>query len=69
MRFLSFHVDYFRHRVTKKGRSKIIEEITEENQENQIENELVLFLSMEKSDEAKTEIVEKGINEIEKILK
>lgn len=69
MRFLSFHVDYFRHKVTKKGRSKVIEEISEGNKENQVENALVLFISMEKSDEAKTEIIEKGINEIEKITK
>jgi len=62
-------VDYFRHKVTKKGRSKVIEEILEENKENQVEDALVLFISMEKSDEAKTEILEKGINEIEKITK
>ena len=69
MRFLSFHVDYFRHKVTKKGRSKVIEEISEENKENQVDDALVLFISMEKSDEAKTDIIEKGINEIEKITK
>jgi len=69
MRFLSFHVDYFGHKVTKKGRSKVIEEITEGNKENQIENALVLFISMEKQDEAKNDIFEKGIYEIEKILK
>ena len=67
MRFLSFHVDYFRYRVTEKGRSKVIEEILEGNKENQVDNALVLFISMEKSDEVKTEIIEKGIIEIEKI--
>ena len=69
MRFLSFHVDYFRHKVTEKGRSKVIEEILERNKENQVDNALVIFISMEKSDELKTEIIEKGINEIEKITK
>jgi threonyl-tRNA synthetase len=69
MRFLSFHVDYFGHKVTKKGRSKIIEEISEENKENYSENALVLFISMEKQDEAKNGIIEKGINEIEKITR
>jgi threonyl-tRNA synthetase len=69
MIFLSFHVDYFRHKVTKKGRSKVIEEISEENEENQVDDALVLFISMEKSDEAKADIIEKGINEIEKITK
>jgi len=69
MRFLSFHVNYFRYKVTKKGRSKVIEEITEENKENQVENALVLFISMEKTDEASPEIIKRGINEIEKIIK
>ena len=67
MRFLSFHVDFFRYKVTEKGRSKVIEEILEGNKQNQVDNALVLFISMEKSDEAKTEIIEKGIIEIEKI--
>ncbi|MFW9866760.1 MAG: threonyl-tRNA synthetase editing domain-containing protein [Candidatus Thorarchaeota archaeon] len=69
MRFLTFHVDYFWYKVTKKGRSKIIEEITEDNKTNEVENALVIFVSMEKSDETKTEILEKGIDEIEKITK
>ena len=67
MRFLSFHVDYFRYKVTKKGRSKVIEEITENNSEAQIKNALVLFISSEKQDEENSEILKKGIIEIEKI--
>ena len=67
MRFLSFHVDYFRYKVTKKGRSKIIEEITENNREAQIKNALVLFISTEKRDEENPEFLKKGIAEIEKI--
>jgi len=67
MRFLSFHVDYFRYKVTKKGRSKIIEEITEDNREAQIKNALVFFISTEKLDEENSEIVKKSIIEIEKI--
>ena len=67
MRFLSFHVDYFRYKVTKKGRSKVIEEITEDNRENQIKNALVLFISTEKRDEENSEILKKSIIEIEKI--
>ena len=69
MRFLSFHVDFFRYNVTTKGRSTVIEDITEENKKNQVQNALVLFISMDKSDEANPEILEKGINEIEKITK
>ena len=64
MRFLSFHVDYFRYKVTKKGRSKIIEEITENNREAQIKNALVLFISTEKRDEDNHEFLKKGIAEI-----
>jgi threonyl-tRNA synthetase len=67
MRFLSFHVDYFRHKVTKKGRSRVVEEILEGNKENEVDDALVLFISMEKSDEVKVDIIEKGIIEIEKI--
>ena len=67
MRFLSFHVDYFRYKVTKKGRSKIIEEITENNREAQINSALVLFISTEKRDEENPELLKKAIVEIEKI--
>jgi len=67
MRFLSFHVDYFRYKVTKKGRSKVVEEITEDNREAQIKNALVLFISTEKRDEENSEIIKKSILEIEKI--
>ena len=67
LRFLSFHVNYFWYKVTKKGRSSIIEKITEENKENQVENALVLFISMEKRDEASQGLIKRGIIEIEKI--
>ena len=67
MRFLSFHVNSFWYKVTKKGRSAIIESITEENRENQVENALVLFISMEKRDETNPEILERTIAEIVKI--
>ncbi len=67
MRFLSFHVNYFWYKVTKKGRSSIIEKITEENKENQVENALVLFISMEKRDEASQRLIKRSIIEIEKI--
>ncbi len=67
MRFLSFHVDHFWYKVTKKGRSKIIEEITEENRQGRIEDALVLFISMEKQDEENANLIQKGVSEIEKI--
>ena len=67
LRFLSFHVNYFWYKVTKKGRSSIIEKITEENKENQVENALVLFISMEKQDETSQGLIKRSIIEIEKI--
>jgi len=67
MRFLSFHVDFFKYKVTKKGRSKVIEEITEENRENQAENALVLFISLEKQDETNPGSLNRSVSEIEKI--
>ncbi len=67
MRFLSFHVDMFNYKVTKKGRSAIIEEITEENRENLVKEALVLFMSFEKSDEIDPNLLEKSIVEIKKI--
>lgn len=68
MRFLSFHVNSFGYKITKKGRSKILEEITEENKENQVENAIVLFIATEKEDESKSDIFENVIREILKIV-
>jgi len=48
MRFLSFHCDYFRFKATKRSRSKIFEELTEENRENGFENVIALYISVEK---------------------
>ena len=67
MRFISFHVNSFWYKVTKKGRSSIIEKITEDNREKRVEEALVLFISMEMQDEKNTEILERAIVEIEKI--
>ena len=67
MRFLSFHVDYFKYKVTKKGRSKVVEEITEDNKENKVDDALILFISMEKQDETNLETLKRGVIEIKKI--
>jgi len=67
MRFLSFHCDYFRFKATKRSRSKIFEELTEENRENGFENVIALYISVEKRDEDSTEFIPKAIKEIEKI--
>jgi len=67
MRFLSFHCDYFRYKATKRSRSKIFEELTEENRENGFENVIALYISVEKRDEGSTEFIPNTIKEIEKI--
>jgi len=69
MRFLSFHCEFFKYQVKSKSRSKIIEELTNENKEGSIENVIVLFLSVEKSDEANSNFLKQTIVEIEKITK
>ena len=68
MRFLSFHVNSFGYKITKKGRSKILEEITEENIENHVENAIVLFIATETEDESNSDIFENVIREILKIV-
>ncbi len=67
MRFLSFHCDYFRFKATKRSRSKIFEELTEQNRENGFENVIALYISVEKRDEASSDFISKAIKEIEKI--
>ena len=44
MRFLSFHTDYFWYKVTKRGRSKVFEELSDFLQESRVEN-AVIFLT------------------------
>ena len=69
MRFLSFHCEYFKYKATKRSRSKIFEELTNENRENELENVVVLFISIEKQDEDRPDFIEKSIREIQNIVK
>lgn len=69
MRFLSFHVDYFWYKVTKKGRSGLVEEITDSNKENRVVDAIILFISIEKQDETSLNLIDKSVLEIEKITK
>ena len=68
MRFLSFHCEYFKYKATKRSRSKIFEELTSENTENELQNVIVLFISIEKQDENRQDFIEKSIREIGKII-
>ena len=67
MRFLSFHCDYFSYETTKKSRSRIIEELTEENRSGKLAEVLVLFISIEMQDEKNPLSIGQGIAEIQKI--
>ena len=69
MRFLSFHVNYFKSKVTKRGRSKIFEELEGIEKESSVDNAIVLFMSFDKTDESNISILENGVLEIEKITK
>ena len=68
MRFISLHCEYFRYKTTKKSRSKIIEELTDQTKENEIENAIVLLISVEKKDEDNPNFLDRSIVEIEKIV-
>lgn len=67
MRFLSFHCDYFSYTTTKKSRSKIIEELTEDNKEGRLEEVVLLLISIEKQDEEDVDFLQKAVAEIENI--
>ena len=69
MRFLSFHCEYFKYKATKRSRSGVYEELTDDNKEKSVENAIVLFISVEKQDENNPSFIEKSIFEIEKIIK
>jgi hypothetical protein len=55
MRFLAWHVDYFRCRITERGRSPLVEEY--DDPETTAENALLVLASVEKGDEVAPETV------------
>lgn len=67
MRFLSFHCDYFSYTTTKRSRSKLFEDLTNENRSGRMEDVLVLFISVEKRDEDNSLSLGKAIIEIQNI--
>jgi len=63
MRFLAWHVDYFKCRITERGRSPLAEEYDEP--ETVAENALLVLASVEKGDEAAPErVAERAVAEI-----
>jgi threonyl-tRNA synthetase len=69
MRFLSFHCAFFKYNVKNKSRSKIIETLSDDNREGELDNCLVLFITVEQRDENNPNIIPNSIIEIEKIGK
>ena len=55
MRFLAWHVDYFKCRITERGRSPLVEEYDEP--ETVAKDALLILASVEKEDEAAPETV------------
>jgi threonyl-tRNA synthetase len=55
MRFLAWHVDYFRCRITERGRSPLVEEY--DDPETLAEDALLILASVEKQDEGSPEKV------------
>jgi threonyl-tRNA synthetase len=55
VRFLAWHVDYFKCHITERGRSPLVEEY--DDPETVAENALLVLASVEKGDEAAPETV------------
>ncbi len=55
MRFLAWHLDYFRCRITERGRSSVVEEY--DNPETTAQDALLVLASVEKGDEARPDRV------------
>ena len=63
MRMLIWHVDRFKCTITEKGRSPLIEEVS--SPETEAHEALIIFASVEKSDEAAPQrVAEKAAEEI-----
>lgn len=66
MRMLIWHVDRFKCTITEKGRSPLIEEVS--SPETEVHEALIVFASVEKSDEtAPQRVAERAAEEIFKL--
>lgn len=60
------HVDYFKSKITEKGRSETVENFT--NPETIVDEALIVLTSVEKTDETAPELVsERAVKEVAKI--
>ncbi len=64
MRFMAWHVEYFKAHPTEKGRSSIVEDA----KDIECGEAMLLFVSFEKGDyEKKVDIIDKAVNEVHSI--
>ncbi len=59
MRILMLHVDHFISTVTERGRSKVVQKVKLESRTTEVDNALLVLVSVEKTDESSHEIVVK----------
>lgn len=68
MRILILHVDYFRCTITKKGRSKIIENVDSAMRTTEVGESLLALISVEKRDEIDPmNVSKKAVKELTKL--
>ncbi len=68
MRMLILHVDHFTSTITEKGRSKIVEDYNLNSKTTQVDEALLVLVSVEKQDETNPKnISERAAEEITKI--
>jgi threonyl-tRNA synthetase len=60
---LILHVDYFRSTITEKGRSKIVEDYNPSSKTTQVDEALLVLVSVEKQDETSPENISKRAEE------
>ena len=63
MRALVFHVDHFSSTITKRGRSKIIEDYSPNAKTIEVGEALLVIASVEKQDEHHSEVISKKATE------
>jgi threonyl-tRNA synthetase len=65
MRLLMLHVDRFISTITEKGRSKVIEEVNPDSKTTDVDEALLVLVSVEKNDESSHEnVVNNVVSEI-----
>ncbi len=70
MRFIIFHVNSFKSKLKKKGKSPLIEQVPPEDRLFEIGESFIVFTAVERVDEKhESEVVRRSSDEIEKFAK